>query len=62
MIYTIWPHLHAVYMNLVRDLHCKKLEVDLTLNSSSQLQSGFIQVQGVAHLLLQAFSVTPLVQ
>ena len=42
-------------------LHCKKLEVDLTLKRSSQLQSGFIQVQVVLHLLLQGFSVTTLV-
>ena len=41
--------------------HCKKLEVDLTLKRSSQLQSGFIQVQVVVHLLLQGFSVTTLV-
>ena len=39
--------------------HCKKLEVDLTLKRSSQLQSGFIQVQVVVQLLLQGFSVTP---
>ena len=41
-------------------VHCKKLEIDLKW--SSQLQSGFIQVQVVVHLLLQGFSVTPLVQ
>ena len=33
------------------------LEVDLTLKRLSQLQSGFIQIQGVVHLLLQGFSV-----
>ena len=30
----------------------KKMEVDLTLKKSSQLQSGFFQVQGVVHLIL----------
>ena len=40
----------------------KKLEVDLTQKRSSQLQSGFIQIQAVAHLLLPGFRVTPLVQ
>ena len=39
----------------------KKLEVDLTQEMSSQLQSGFTQVQAVAHLLLPWFRVTPLV-
>ena len=43
-------------------LHCKELEVDLTQKRSSQLQSGFIQIQAVAHLLLPGFRVTPLVQ
>ena len=43
-------------------IHYKKLEVDLTLKRSSQLQSGFIQVQVVVHLLLQGFRVTPHVQ
>ena len=37
----------------------KKLEVDLTLKRSSQLQSGFIQVQVVVQLLLQGFCNTP---
>ena len=36
--------------------------VDLTLKRSSQLQSEFIQVQVVVHLLLQGFSFTPLAQ
>ena len=36
------------------------LKVDLTLKRLSQLQSGFIQIQGVVHLLLQGFSVHPL--
>ena len=40
----------------------KILEVDLTLKRSSQLQSWFIQVQVVVHLLLQVVSVTLLVQ
>ena len=40
-------------------LHCKKLEVDLTLKRSSQLQCGFFQVQVVVQLLLQGFTVTP---
>ena len=35
--------------------HCKKLEVDLTEEISSQLPSGFIQVQAVDHLLLPWF-------
>ena len=35
---------------------------ELTLKRSSQLQSGFIQVQVVVLLLLQGFSVAPLVQ
>ena len=43
----------------VQTIHCKKFEVDLTLKRSSQLQSGFIQVQVVVQLLLQGFSVTP---
>ena len=33
-----------------------------SLQRLSQLQSGFIQVQVVIHLVLQGFSVTPLVQ
>ena len=48
--------LHALYIVV------KKLEVDLTLQRSSQMQSAFIQVQAVVHLILQVFSVTPLVQ
>ena len=44
------------------DLHCKKLEVDLTQKRSPQLQSGFIQIQAVAQLLLPGFRVTPPVQ
>ena len=43
-------------------MHCKKLEVDLTQKRPSQLQSGFVQVQAVAHLLLPGFRVTPFVQ
>ena len=43
--FTYWPFLCA---NLY---HCKKLRVDLTLERSSQLQSGLIQVQAVVHLL-----------
>ena len=35
---------------------------NLTLQWSSQLQSGFIQVQVVVHFLLQGFSVAPLIQ
>ena len=41
------------------DTDWQKLEVDLTLKRSSQLQSGFIQVQMVVQLLLQGFNVTP---
>ena len=40
----------------------KKLQVDLTLERSSHLESGFIQVLVVVHVFLQGFSVTPLVQ
>ena len=36
-------------LNIEHNIHCKEMEVDLT----SQLQSGFIQVQVVVHLLLQ---------
>ena len=43
-------------------MHYKELEVDLIVRRSSQLQSEFIQVQVVVNLLLQGFSVTPLVQ
>ena len=43
-------------------LHCKKLEVDLTQKRSSQLQSGFIQIQAVAQLLSPGFRVISLVQ
>ena len=51
-----------ILLHYTKITHCKKLEVDLTLKRSSQLQSGFIQVQVVVHLLLYWFSVTPLVQ
>ena len=47
--------------SLVIGFTVKRLEVDLTLKVSSQLQSGFIQVQVVVQLLLQGFSVTTLV-
>ena len=47
--------------SLVIGFTVKKLEVDLTVKWSSQLQSGFIQVQVVVHFLLQGFSVTTLV-
>ena len=43
-------------------LAVKILEVDITQEMSSQLQSGFIQFQAVAHLLLSWFRVTSLVQ
>jgi len=36
------------------------LEVDLTLKRSSQLQSGFIQVQVVVHLLCKGLVLHPL--
>ena len=51
----------VINSNASMQVHCKKLEVDLTLKRSSQLQSGFIQVQVVVQLLLQGFSVTTLV-
>ena len=53
-------YIHRVNMDTTY-IHCNKLEVDLTLKMSSQLQSGFIQVQAVVQLLLQGFSVTTLV-
>ena len=41
-------------------IHCKiKLKVDLTQGLSSQLQSGFIQVQAVAHLSCHSLGARP---
>ena len=58
----ISTHENNPLYGIIVKVHCKKLEVDLTQKRSSQLQSGFIQIQAVAHLLLPGFRVTPLVQ
>ena len=42
-------------------IHCKiKLKVDLAQGLSSQLQSGFIQVQAVSHLFCHSLGTRPL--
>ena len=46
----------------MQNCNCKTLELDSTQKMSSQLQSGFIQVQAVAHLFLPWFKVISLVQ